>query len=88
MDILSSYLDYISSDKTLSEQESQLINKLTRYIVLMADDVLLLASKKRAAIKKFGHNVEIVRKLTDEIENKKEKIKQAKAKLNKIKYGK
>lgn len=51
MDILSSYLDYISSDKTLSEQESQLINKLTRYIVLMADDVLLLASKKRAAIK-------------------------------------
>lgn len=56
--------------------------------MLMADDVLLLLSKKRAVIKQYGQNSEIVKKISDEIEDKKKKIEKAKQKLKLLKAKK
>ena len=89
MKLLSSYLKFLSnSNQLLSEQEEQLARKLAKYIMLMADDALLLISKKRAVIKQYGQNSELVKKISDEIEDKKKKIEKAKQKLKLLKVKK
>ena len=57
--------------------------------MMMADDILLLASKKKHIIKqKYENRDEIIRNINTKIEEKKKKIASAKLKLQQLRSGK
>jgi len=58
----------------VNEQEQRLAAKLLRYIMLMSDDILILANKKKQVIKqKYRNRDEIIKNINQKIEEKKKK---------------
>lgn len=73
----------------VNEQEQRLAAKLLRYIMLMSDDILILANKKKQVIKqKYRNRDEIIKNINQKIEEKKKKIAAAKVKLQQLRSGK
>ncbi len=73
----------------VNEQEQKMVAKLLRYIMLMSDDILLLANKKKQVIKqKYKNRDEIIKNINEKIIDKKKKIAAAKLKLQQLRSGK
>lgn len=72
----------------LREQEGQVAKKLLRYIMLISDDIIMLIHKKKDIIKrKYKNRDEIIKRIDEQIKDKRQKLLRAKIKLQRLRAG-